>query len=199
MQNNYFPVHTRFPSQELILPPTDPLPPEEPQIRPDWHTFHFYENPYLSGLYGALGGLLAGGALLGILWYFYGIEFLLSVYIAGPMAVLLLIGMSLSVACRCIVCILVPELLGKYGRWVLYSLLLAALVSGPVSNISTNMERMSNSMSCSVEMIKNQTKDLCSPWSLIKKLKLCVPFLPLCKIPHGFSSVSFTCMMQHTM
>lgn len=153
----------------------------------------------LSGLYGALGGLLAGGALLGILWYFYGIEFLLSVYIAGPMAVLLLIGMSLSVACRCIVCILVPELLGKYGRWVLYSLLLAALVSGPVSNISTNMERMSNSMSCSVEMIKNQTKDLCSPWSLIKKLKLCVPFLPLCKIPHGFSSVSFTCMMQHTM
>lgn len=68
--------------------------------------------------------------------------------------------MSLSVACRCLVVILVPELLGKYGRWVLYSLMLAALVAGPISNISTNMERMSSSMSCSVEMIRNQTKDL---------------------------------------
>ncbi|XP_061178218.1 DC-STAMP domain-containing protein 2-like [Saccostrea echinata] len=153
-------VHKRSPSQEPILPLEGLPPPEEPKVRSDWHTFQFYENPYLSGVYGAVGGILAGGALLGILWYFYGIAFFLSVYIAGPITVVLLIAMSLSVACRCIVCILVPEILGKYGRWVLYTLLLAVLVSGPVANISTNMERMSNSMGCSAEMIKNQTRDL---------------------------------------
>lgn len=128
---------------------------EEFKISFDWYIFYFYENSYLSGLYGVLGGLLVGGVFLGIFWYFYGIEFFFFMYIVGSMVFLLLIGMSFFVVCRCIICILVFEFLGKYGRWVFYFFFLVVLVSGLVFNIFINMERMFNSMSCSVEMIKN--------------------------------------------
>ena len=79
---------------------------------------------------------------------------------AGGIAFLLALGLTLSVAVRCIVVLMIPALFTNRGRAVLFAVVLQILLRGPVHNTTENTKLISESTSCQIELLVNQTNQI---------------------------------------
>ncbi|XP_062897981.1 E3 ubiquitin-protein ligase DCST1 isoform X2 [Mobula hypostoma] len=86
------------------------------------------------------------------------------VYILYGLSSVMGLGWSISAYYRCAVLIMLPNLLGGEGRGILLLLLISTIMEGPVSNIEKNIEVVSESVGCTVELQVNHTKLL---WKLM--------------------------------
>ncbi|XP_072916016.1 E3 ubiquitin-protein ligase DCST1 [Hemitrygon akajei] len=68
------------------------------------------------------------------------------------------LGWSISAYYRCAILVMLPNMLGGEGRGILLLLLISAIMEGPMSNIEKNIEVVSESVSCTVELQINHTK-----------------------------------------
>ncbi|XP_078061108.1 DC-STAMP domain-containing protein 1 [Mustelus asterias] len=74
------------------------------------------------------------------------------------------LGWSVSSYYRCATMLMVPNMMGSRGRGVLLMLLMAVVMDGPIFNIQRNIEVVSESVGCTVELQINHTKKL---WKLM--------------------------------
>ena len=82
-------------------------------------------------------------------------------YIVGALfAFLLAVGLTLSVAIRCIIVLMIPALFTTRGRGVLFAIILQLLITGPVQNMTENAKLISESTNCQIELLSNQTSEV---------------------------------------
>jgi hypothetical protein len=63
-------------------------------------------------------------------------------------------------ASRCILSLVIPSLGTKQGKTILIALLVTQLISGPLGNLTYNLEQTSHSLACFSNMTVNQTQDI---------------------------------------
>jgi hypothetical protein len=63
-------------------------------------------------------------------------------------------------ASRCILSLVIPSLGTKQGKTILIALLVTQLMSGPLGNLTYNLEQTSHSLACFSNMTVNQTQDI---------------------------------------
>ncbi|XP_069796235.1 E3 ubiquitin-protein ligase DCST1 [Narcine bancroftii] len=105
------------------------------------------------------------GAMFGIAFYFLIVDRIdlyedHKIYILYGISSVMGLGWSVSAHYRCTVLIMVPNMLGGEGRGILLMLLIAVVMEGPILNIEKNIEEVSESMGCTVELQINHTRQL---------------------------------------
>ncbi|XP_038057389.1 uncharacterized protein LOC119728981 [Patiria miniata] len=112
----------------------------------------------LKGIVGALAGLVLGCCLF--LGVYYGLEYSLiaSIVITVVATIIMCLSLALTVRARCVAALMVPTLCTSRGRAAFLAVIVTLLLTGPIDNIYTNAKVASESMSCSAELAKNQTK-----------------------------------------
>ena len=115
------------------------------------------EHAKLNIIFGCIAGLIVGLLLYLILVYSFGYTHIEAAIIFGVTTVIFCIGLALSSLCRCIMALLLPNFLTGKGRAVMFSIILGVIVAGPFNNITYNAKESGRSMSCIVDLIKNQT------------------------------------------
>lgn len=112
------------------------------------------------GVAGSITGLLSGGILFALLALSFKMPFNIAAYISVGMALIFSLGLAFSSGFRCAALLLVPSLATGNGRTAVMAIIIGLLLTGPGKNISDNALQISTSMSCSTNMIYNQTIDL---------------------------------------
>lgn len=118
------------------------------------------ENPKIKAVFGTLSGLLTGVIFQLILRWTFGYTYLQAGIITVVYTVIACIGLALSSLCRCIMAVLVPNFFTGKGRAILLSIIFGVMLSGPIANITNNFKESGNSLSCSIDLIKDQLRVL---------------------------------------
>ncbi|XP_013381102.2 E3 ubiquitin-protein ligase DCST1 [Lingula anatina] len=77
--------------------------------------------------------------------------------LGGMLAFALAMGCAMSVQVRCISGLVIPQFFGKEGRSFIGTFAIAYLLTGPIANIMFNAEEVTRVISCSTELMMNQT------------------------------------------
>ncbi|XP_053394074.1 DC-STAMP domain-containing protein 2-like [Mercenaria mercenaria] len=118
------------------------------------------ENKRMKAAFGAFSGLVIGGLLFILLLYSFGYSKLVAGICALVCTLFICIGLALFPACRCIMALVFPNFFTGNGRAVLFSVIFAIMLTGPILNITNNAKETGNSMSCVIDLIANQSKQL---------------------------------------
>ncbi|XP_013397132.1 DC-STAMP domain-containing protein 2 [Lingula anatina] len=116
------------------------------------------EYKKLKSTCGAVCGVLLGVALFLGCHYGIGYDVITAAVISGISAIIMAAGFAASVHCRCIAALMIPNLCTGKGRAAILSVIMTLLLIGPVTNIFTNAQEASASMSCSADLAYNQSK-----------------------------------------
>ncbi|XP_008549305.1 protein sneaky [Microplitis demolitor] len=68
------------------------------------------------------------------------------------------VGCALSIQIRCICLLMIPSFLGRTGRGVLKTLVVAYLITGPIFNLTYNAKEIVRTFACTSELHYNLTK-----------------------------------------
>ncbi|XP_045159973.2 DC-STAMP domain-containing protein 2-like isoform X2 [Mercenaria mercenaria] len=118
------------------------------------------ENKRMKAAFGAFSGLVIGGLLFILLLYSFGYSKLVAGICALICTLFICIGLALFPTCRCITALVFPNFFTGKGRAVLFSVIFAIMLTGPILNITHNAKETGNSMSCVIDLIANQSKQL---------------------------------------
>ena len=72
---------------------------------------------------------------------------------------LVALGLTFSVAIRCILLLMIPALFTTRGRIALFAVILQVLILGPVKNMGKTAILISESTNCQIELLSNHTND----------------------------------------
>ncbi|XP_033118910.1 DC-STAMP domain-containing protein 2-like [Anneissia japonica] len=118
------------------------------------------EQSFIKGVIGFCFGIIFGGVLFLGLYYGLLYSFFTSCIITGVAT----FGMALSLACtvraRCVAALMAPTLCTSRGRAAFIAFTLTLLLNGPIANIFHNSNVISESMSCSAELLHEQGQQI---------------------------------------
>ena len=117
-------------------------------------------NDGLKTVFSLIVSLVLGGLIF--LWMYYELNYIIhaAAATAGLAAIFMCCAFALSLHCRCLTALLLPNLFTKLGRLAYLCILSGLLLSGPIMNIYRNTREASASMSCSAQLTYNQTKQI---------------------------------------
>ncbi|KAM6226066.1 E3 ubiquitin-protein ligase DCST1 [Porphyrio hochstetteri] len=111
-------------------------------------------------LLGTSAGILLGLGLCQVLIVPMGITEQLKVQLCYGLAGVTALGWATSPHFRCASLLMAPKFLGKEGRLYVLSFVFAAIYNGPVTNVWHNLDEVTRSLGCVVELQINQSRQL---------------------------------------
>ncbi|XP_071486817.1 DC-STAMP domain-containing protein 2-like [Diadema antillarum] len=114
-------------------------------------------------LKGVVGSLMGG--ILGVLLFiglYYGLAYGLyaTLAITAISTVFMSLCLAFTVRFRCVAVLMIPTGCTSRGRAAFLAFIVALLLRGPVHNIFMNANEVSDSMSCSAELVYNQSREI---------------------------------------
>lgn len=114
----------------------------------------------IKAILGVVGGLLIGVVLFLLAVFSFEYSYFEAGVIVSVITIPVMLGLALSVYCRCIVILVLPSFLTGRGRALLLSVLFSLLLTHSFSNIVYNAKETGNSMACIVDLAANQSRQL---------------------------------------
>ncbi|KAK3102052.1 hypothetical protein FSP39_008400 [Pinctada imbricata] len=107
-----------------------------------------------------LTAVVASAIVYLLLVFSFSFDFAIAGYIVTGVFVFVILGVTFSAFIRCVLLIMVPNMVTRRGKAIILSVITALLLSGPATNISHNTEEVGQSLGCTTELIYNQTQAL---------------------------------------
>lgn len=118
------------------------------------------EYRILKALFGTAIGALLGLLIFISLKYSFKHETETACFISLVCSIVLCVGLSFSVKCRCICFLMIPNFFTHKGRVLYLSMITGIIISGPVMNITMNIGNTSRSIQCSIDLLNNLSSQL---------------------------------------
>ncbi|XP_077330550.1 DC-STAMP domain-containing protein 2-like [Lithobates pipiens] len=115
---------------------------------------------FLSSFFAFLMGLVIT-SIYGYLVIFYdSYNIYFGIYSTIAMGFFLCIGMAFSITIRVTVFLMIPHLFSGYARTIILLIILSMAMNGPAANLLENVQRVTNSSACGVQVVMNQTIEI---------------------------------------